>query len=220
MTTPRSPRRARRAALLAATGAVALAIAGSGTAIAASSQHPTQTPTPMKASYMFVFSGASATMTPVAGSTGTYTFAMPIKSSKTPVIWFTVRPTRDTGTMPMSNFVGLWSLSGTESFAAIPPNVAIATTNGSSTTTFIAAMSAPSIVSSKAAGGAIVLQATMTALQGQSLAAVQTSSTSFLKRHAKAASSAPAPQSGPTTVFIERSICSKGQCVPTTPGPG
>ena len=46
-------------------------------------------------------------MAPVEGQAGTYTFTMPIRTAKQPVIWFTDRPARDAGTLSMRNFVGL-----------------------------------------------------------------------------------------------------------------
>ncbi|MFM8828712.1 MAG: hypothetical protein ACKORG_08885 [Actinomycetota bacterium] len=167
----------------------------------------------VQASYMFVFSGPSATMVPVPGTTGTYTFTMPITSSAQPVIWFTVRPSRMTGTIPMTQFAGLWTLGGNSSFAVDPPNVAITTTRKGVTSTFVASMTS-TVVTTDGAAATPVIQATMTALQGASLSAVQTSKTSFLKRWAKAPSSTPKAKAGATTVFIERSVCATGNCVP------
>lgn len=167
----------------------------------------------VQASYMFVFTGTSSTMTPVAGAPGAYLFTMPLTSIAQPVIWFTVRPSRMTGTLPMTQFAGLWGLPGNSSFAVDPPNVAISTVAKGATTTFVAEMSS-AIVQVSSASGTPVLQATMTALQGPSLAAVQTSATSFLGQSAKTTSGAPPAAARQTTVFVERSVCAKGNCVP------
>lgn len=167
----------------------------------------------VQASYMFVFNGPSSTMAPVAGQAGVYTFTMPLTSSAQPVIWFTVRPSRMTGTFPMSQFVGLWALKTAFGFAADPPNVAITTTSMGSTNVFVAEMSGATVQAS-GLSNTLVLQATMTALQNQSLAAVQGSKTSFLGQSAKTTSATPVATAKQTTVFVERSVCASGNCVP------
>ncbi|MGI9186414.1 MAG: hypothetical protein ACR2J9_02655 [Gaiellales bacterium] len=167
----------------------------------------------IQASYMFVFNGPTSTMTPVAGSPGVYTFSMPLTSSAQPVIWFTVRPSRMTGTFPMSQFVALWTLNTAFGFSADPPNVAISTTSRGVPNVFVAEMS-NAVVQASGVSNTLVLQATMTALQGQSLSAVQGSKTSFLGQSAKTTSASPVTSAKQTTVFVERSVCASGNCVP------
>ena len=123
-----------------------------------------------KASVLFVFEGQSAQMAPVEGQAGTYTFTMPIRTAKQPVIWFTDRPARDAGTLSMGNFVGLWSAPGTNTFAIDPPNVAIDYTSGGKQKTFIATMTSQVIIPPTATPGTAKLQATMTAVPEAQLA--------------------------------------------------
>lgn len=201
------------ATTLLAASALAVGAALAGPAISAPARAETGASSNVQASYMFVLTGPSATMTPVAGTTGTYTFTMPITSTSQPVIWFTVRPSRMTGTFPMSQFAGLWTLSGNSSFAVDPPNVAITNTKNGVINTFVASMSS-TVLTTTGSSATPVLQATMTALQGSSLTTVKKSKTSFLRRYAATTSSTPTTKQGPTTVFVERSVCATGNCVP------
>ena len=132
-------RTALAAAVLTVAAPVALAHAAPGTGQTA---HAKQS----KVSLLFVFEGQSAQMAPVEGQAGTYTFTMPIRTAKQPVIWFTDRPARHAGTLSMRNFVGLWSAKGTDTFATDPPNVAIVYTSGGTQKTFIATMISPVII--------------------------------------------------------------------------
>jgi len=167
------------AAVLAMTAPVALAHAALG---AGQTSHATQS----KASVLFVFEGQSAQMAPVEGQAGTYTFTMPIRTAKQPVIWFTDRPARDAGTLSMGNFVGLWSAPGTDTFATDPPNVAIDYTSGGKQKTFIATMTSPVIIPGTATPGTAKLQATMTAVPEAQLAA-HAKGKGKLAKHAKKA---------------------------------
>ena len=203
----------RRSTTILLASAITAGAALAGPALSSPARSESGASSNVQASYMFVFSGPSATMVPVAGTTGTYTFTMPISSSAQPVIWFTVRPSRMTGTFPMSQFAGLWALKGLSSFAVDPPNVAITSTRQGVTNTFVASMSS-AVVTTDGAAATPVFQATVTALQGSSLSAVKTSKTSFLRKWAKASSSAPTSKQGATTVFVERSVCATGNCVP------
>ena len=176
-------RTALAAAVLAVAAPVALAHAAPGTGQTA---HATQS----KASVLFVFEGQSAQMAPVEGQAGTYTFTMPIRTAKQPVIWFTDRPARDAGTLSMRNFVGLWSAKGTNTFATDPPNVAIVYTSGGTQKTFIATMTSPVIIPPTATPGTAKLQATMTAVPEAQLAAYAKGK-GKLAKHAKKAQRNP-----------------------------
>lgn len=149
----------------------------------------------IQASYMFVVSGGSSTVTPVPGSTTSYALSMPMPSSTQPVIWFTVRPSRMTGTMPLSQFTGMWTQTnnGAFGFWVNPPNVAFTTVSGGNMSTFVAAMSSATL-QVDATTGAATLAATLTALTGST--------------------SAPPAQADKTTIFVERSVCASGKCVP------
>jgi hypothetical protein len=124
-------------------------------------------------------------MAPVEGQAGTYTFTMPIRTAKQPVIWFTDRPARDAGTLSMRNFVGLWSVKGTDTFATDPPNVAIVYTSGGKKKTLIATMTSPVIIP-----GTAKVQATMTAVPEAQLAA-HAKGKGKLAKHAKNAQRNP-----------------------------
>ena len=203
-------RRITAALVLAAIAALALVAAPAPAKSGGTRQSSTGN---IQASYMFVFNGPSSTMTPVAGSPGVYLFSMPLSSPAQPVIWFTVRPSRMTGTFPMAQFAALWSLQGDSGFGADPQNVAISTVAQGVASTFMAEMSSVVLLPNAGAGTA-VLQATMTALQGPSLSAMKGSKTSFLGQAAKATSGVPPTTSRQTTVFVERSVCATGNCVP------
>ena len=167
------------AAAIAAAAPVALAHAAPSTGQAA---HAKQS----KAPVLFVFEGQSAQMAPVEGQAGTYTFTMPIRTAKQPVISFTDRPARDAGTLSMRNFVGLWSTPGTNTFATDPPNVAIDYTSGGKQKTFIATMTSPVIIPPTATPGTAKLQATMTAVP-EALLATYAKGKGKLAKHAKKA---------------------------------
>lgn len=176
-------RTALAAAVLAVAAPVALAHAAPVTGQTA---HATQS----KGSLLFVFEGQTAQMAPVEGQAGTYTFTMPIRTAKQPVIWFTDRPARDAGTLSMRNFVGLWSAPGTNTFATDPPNVAIVYTSGGKQKTFIATMTSPVIIPPTATPGTAKLQATMTAVPEAQLAAYAKGK-GKLAKHAKKAQRNP-----------------------------
>ncbi len=165
------------AAVLAVAAPVALAHAAPGTGQTA---HAKQS----KASVLFVFEGQTAQMAPVEGQAGTYTFTMPIRTAKQPVVWFTDRPARDAGTLSMRNFVGLWSTPGTNTFATDPPNVAIVYTSGGTQKTFIATMTSPVIIPPTATPGTAKIQATMTAVP-EALLAAYAKGKGKLAKHAK-----------------------------------
>ena len=165
------------AAVLAVAAPVALAHAAPG---AGQTAHAKQS----KASVLFVLEGQTAQMAPVEGQAGTYTFTMPIRTAKQPVIWFTDRPARDAGTLSMRNFVGLWSTPGTNTFATDPPNVAIDYTSGGKQKTFIATMTSPVIIPPTATPGTAKLQATMTAVP-EALLATYAKGKGKLAKHAK-----------------------------------
>ena len=170
---------------LTAIAAVGLAVAAP-VALAHAAPDPGQTAhaTQSKASLLFVFEGQRAQMASVEGQAGTYTFTMPIRTAKQPVIWFTDRPARDAGTLSMRNFVGLWSAKGTNTFATDPPNVAIVYTSGGKQTTFIATMTSPVIIPPAATPGTAKLQATMTPVP-EALLATYAKGKGKLAKHAK-----------------------------------
>ncbi len=165
------------------TAPVALAQAAPGTGQTAPAKQS-------KVSLLFVTEGPSAQLAPVEGKAGTYTFTMPIRTAKQPVIWFTDRPARDAGTLSMRNFVGLWSEKGTDTFATDPPNVAIVYTSGDKQKTLIATMTSPVIIPSTATSGTAKLQATMTAVPETQLAA-HAKGKGKLAKHAKNAQRNP-----------------------------
>ena len=176
-------RRRTRTALAAAVLAVAAPVAFAQAAPeAGQTAHAKQ----RKVSVLFVLEGQSAQMAPVEGQDGTYTFTMPIRTAKQPVIWFTDRPARDAGTLSMRSFVGLWSEKGTNTFATDPPNVAIAYTSGGKQKTFIATMTSPVIIPPTATPGTAKLQATMTAVP-EALLATYAKGKGKLAKHAKKA---------------------------------
>ena len=171
------------AAVLAVAAPVALAHAAPGTGQTA---HAKQS----KASVLFVFEGQTAQMAPVEGQDGAYTFTMPIRTAKQPVIWFTDRPARDAGTLSMRNFVGLWSAKGTNTFTTDPPNVAIEYTSGGKQKTFSATLTSPVIIPPTATPGTTKLQATMTAVP-EALLATYAKGKGKLAKHAKKAQRNP-----------------------------
>lgn len=116
-------------------------------------------------SYLFVVEGQKARMVPVEGSARTYSFSMPLRDSRHTVTWFTDRPVRDAGHIPMGQFVGLWSRRGGDSFADDPPNVAITYAVGGARRVAIATMTKPGVSGQGWLGSAPALVATMTLVQ-------------------------------------------------------
>lgn len=72
-------------------------------------------------------------MTPVNGSQRIYDLVMPITCASASqceeVMWFTDRPERDSDSISIEDFSGLWDMKGKNSFRSGPPNIAIVTQN-------------------------------------------------------------------------------------------
>ena len=190
-------------------------LAGSATSLAHQStsvgKEQTARAKQSKASVLFVFEGQSAQLAPVEGPAGTYTFTMPIRTAKQPVIWFTDRPARDAGTLSMGNFVGLWSTPGTNTFATDPPNVAIDYTSGGKQKTLIATMTSPVIIPPTATPGTAKLQATMTAVPEAQLAAYAKGK-SKLAKHAEKAQRNPTRYPTSSVIVRTPSVFVDGWC--------
>ncbi len=137
-------------------------------------------------SYLFVVEGQKARMVPVEGSARTYSFSMPLRDSRHTVTWFTDRPVRDAGHIPMGQFVGLWSRRGGDSFADDPPNVAVAYTARGARRVAIATMTTPGVAAGGWLGSAPALVATMTLVQPNRVKALARG-TSHVASHAKRA---------------------------------
>jgi len=73
------------------------------------------------ANVLYSLSGSVAKLTPISGSNRDFRFTLGRPDAN--VVWFTDRPLRDSGTLPLATFVKNWTKSG---FAADPPNVVIA----------------------------------------------------------------------------------------------
>ena len=171
---------------LIALAAAALAVAAPA-AIAQTSPAPVPSQQARNAtSYLFVFDTETAQMAPIAGKKDAYTFTMPMRSVRHGVTWFTDRPDRDAGTLSMKSFVRLWSSPGADSFGQDPPNVALNFTLGGGERTFIATMSAPKIVPSRAGDGTTSFQARMTAVPHHHVGGLA-GTTGKLAKHAKRA---------------------------------
>lgn len=162
-----------RAIAVAVAVVTALATLVGGPAEAAKSSKAVQP------AYLFAFNGQDAQVAP-AGKPGQFTLTVPVSRSNQLVTWFTDRPNRDAGHMPMELFVDLWSGTRKAGFATDPPNVAI--TSGKQT--LIATMTSPVIL--KAADGSASLQSTMTVVAGKALTKLKKSG-SFLAGKAKLA---------------------------------
>jgi hypothetical protein len=158
------------------TALFALAVALTG-ALAVPAVAATSDNTP---AYLFAFDGRDAQVAPVSGTPGSFTLTVPITPDNQLVTWFTDRPVRDAGHLPMATFAGLWEDSGNDSFTADPPNVAI--TVGKRTA--IATMTDAAIIT--AADGSKSLQSTMTLVKGAALKKLAKSET-FLAARARLA---------------------------------
>lgn len=135
-------------------------------------------------SYLFSFEGNDASMTPLAGSDGVYSFAMPLDSVSKAVTWFTDRPNREAGIMKMKAFASLWSQDGKDPFKTDPPNVSFVYGSGNGPPkTMIATMSDLKIVANPNGSGELV-QATMTVVADDEIAALAKTS-GHLAAHAK-----------------------------------
>jgi hypothetical protein len=114
-------------------------------------------------SLLFVFDGSDARLEPVRAKPGVFTLTMPVRKSNHLVTWFTDRPVRDAGHLPLESFVNLWNSAEADSFKNDPPNVAI----DAAGKTLVATMTAPKIT--KSPDGKSSLTTTMTLVSGQSL---------------------------------------------------
>jgi hypothetical protein len=114
-------------------------------------------------SLLFVFDGSDARLEPVRAKPGVFTLTMPVRKSNHLVTWFTDRPVRDAGHLPLESFVNLWNSAEADSFKNDPPNVAI----DAGGKTLVATMTAPKIT--KSPDGKSNLTTTMTLVSGQSL---------------------------------------------------
>jgi hypothetical protein len=114
-------------------------------------------------SLLFVFDGSDARLEPVRAKPGVFTLTMPVRKSNHLVTWFTDRPVRDAGHLPLESFVNLWNSAEEDSFKNDPPNVAI----DAGGKTLVATMTAPKIT--KSPDGKSSLTTTMTLVSGQSL---------------------------------------------------
>jgi hypothetical protein len=118
---------------------------------------------PVEPSLLFVFDGSDARLEPVRAKPGVFTLSMPVRKSNHLVTWFTDRPVRDAGYLPLESFVNLWNSAEQDSFKNDPPNVAI----DAAGKTLVATMTAPKIT--KSPDGKSSLTTTMTLVSGQSL---------------------------------------------------
>ncbi len=71
---------------------------------------------------LFVQTAEQATLSPNKAKPGTYTLLL--KQPAAQVSYFSDRPYRISGTMPLKNFAADWS-QGRNSFASVPPNAAL-----------------------------------------------------------------------------------------------
>jgi hypothetical protein len=114
-------------------------------------------------SLLFVFDGSDARLEPVRAKPGVFTLTTPVRKSNHLVTWFTDRPVKDAGYLPLESFVKLWNSAEADSFKNDPPNVAI----DAGGKTLVATMTAPKIT--KSTDGKSNLTTTMTLISGQSL---------------------------------------------------
>lgn len=153
---------------LVRTGAALGALLAFPLVLGACRDSSTSTSTP---SYLFVLTGRNTEFTPSAGQSDTILMSMELGCEQIddcpPVIWFTDRPIRDSGSMSAAQFVGLWTVEGSDGFGADPPNVAIEIPpdrNGTSPSTVVATMRDATLVRGRSNGDSIRLVATFDVL--------------------------------------------------------
>lgn len=158
-------------------------------------------------SFLFALSGDTASLKPVSGKPGTFRLVAPLKSIDERVNWFTDRPARDAGTLPLTQFINLWSQDGANSFKNDPPNIALAHNNR----TLIAVMTAPEVVNSSSGK---VFRATL-----KSLPTVQRTALSQgdgnLSTHSKREAITPGKATqklGNFSLFIDNEAGCSGDC--------
>jgi len=164
-------------------------------------------PPSIQPAYLFAFDGVNAAIAPVSKKQGRFTLTVPISRGNQLVSWFTDRPVRDAGHMPMDFFVSLWTKTDSDGFAADPPNVAISF----GSRTVIATMTAPAIITNKDGGKA--LRTTMTLVTGKALTTLVDSGISIAAIAKRASGNAyPTGITLPTvSVFVDDSsgtVCS------------
>ena len=79
-------------------------------------------------SILFTQIAQSATLTPVVGKDNTY--QLTLNNINKHVIWFTDRPGRNSGMIPVEKFMTAWN-EGKDSFASNPPNASLVTISNS-----------------------------------------------------------------------------------------
>lgn len=186
----------------------ALVLAACGT----STDGATADGAPTTPSYLFVFDGTSAEMRPIAGSSGTYAFAVDLGCTMVdecaPVVWFADRPVRDSGALDIRRFAALWSLDDGDGFRMDPPNVAIevsATTTGTGRPSTIVATMSDTTLARTADRGTIVLVATMSLVPSERFDEVAPDGEHLAVHTERAMSSIPTDL-GDVTVFVDPEI--------------
>lgn len=188
----------RKAAAIVATAVVAATLVACGSDSSDSES--------AKPSYLFSFEGDDVVMTQEPGKATVYNFRMPVDSTSKVVTWFTDRPVRDAGIMPLTDFVAQWSKGGTDGFKTDPPNVSIVYGPVGHPLTMIATMSAARIIGS---GASEALEATMTVVPEETRSSLATSDR-HLASHAKRSTVPTAPPSAQMTkkvaVFVDPEV--------------
>lgn len=115
------------------------------------------------ASLLYAFEGKNVKVKAVPGKNGTFTVTMPLRGPKQLVTWFTDRPIRGAGHLPMDQFVSLWAKDGTDTFKTDPPNVALSFGNKVA----VATMTDPTLITNK--DGSTSLVSTMKLVKGKVL---------------------------------------------------
>jgi FKBP-type peptidyl-prolyl cis-trans isomerase len=155
---------------------------------------------------LFVFDGENAALKSVSNARK-FELTVPLRKTSHLVTWFTDRPNRDAGHIPVKNFVGLWQQGGQDTFKSDPPNVAISFDDK----TLIAKMTNPKIVKTK--DGREVLVSTMTLVKSKSLTQIATGKKG-LATHAKRAGanthSGASTRIGSLRLFVDDVITSIG----------
>lgn len=117
-------------------------------------------------SLLYAFQGNDVKVKAVPGQRGNFTMTMPVRGPKQPVTWFTDRPVRGAGHIPMDEFVSLWNVEVEDGFKADPPNVALSFGDKVA----IATMTNPRLRTNK--NGTTSLVANMSLVKGEVLTAL------------------------------------------------
>jgi len=162
-------------------------------------------------SYLFVMTGRNAEFVFSTDRSDRFRMSMELGCERIddcpPVIWFTDRPFRDSGSVSADRFVGLWTEEGSASFRSDPPNVAIEippARYGAGPSTVLATMRDVTLVRGVTAADSIRLVASFDVLPEETRSSIGLGD-SHLAAHSDTLIDFVPPNASDVSIFIDSS---------------